>query len=75
MNKDEQDLLNWLSMEEENPFGSCHGAALDRLILLGLAQLTPAASHAGYYCVSLTEAGYKRVDRAAVQAELNKRHP
>jgi hypothetical protein len=60
-------LLEWLSKEDFSQYGECKGAALDRLIELGLAQVhKPDIGQSGFivrghaldYCaVSLTDAG------------------
>jgi hypothetical protein len=68
-------LLNWLGSEDFQQYGECHGADLDRLIELGLAQIhTPGTHQTGfiaqdwdgtkgdkYRAVSLTEAGRKLI--------------
>lgn len=64
----EQFLLEWLGKEDVSQYGECHGAALDRLIDLGLAQLHGEESGTDnpfiakgkslmYRAVSLTELG------------------
>src|SRR5262245_22726053 len=73
LTQEEQQLLDWLSLEEYSQYGECHGSALSSLIAKGLAQLhSPgehqvfiANDHLGvkgimYQAVSLTEKGRAR---------------
>lgn len=57
----EKGVLEWLAKEETSALGECHGQALDRLVALGLATITPPASpdqDQFYSRVALTEAGH-----------------
>jgi hypothetical protein len=72
LNARERDLISWLGEEEVSQYGECYGAALNRLIELGLAQLHPPGFHQQfivndpsgrkgimYRAVSLTDAGHE----------------
>jgi hypothetical protein len=72
----ERDLLQWLGQAEFGQYGECHGAALDRLLVLELAQLHPPGEHQNfiandwqgnksieYQAVSLTETGRALLQR------------
>jgi hypothetical protein len=73
----ELDLLQWLSGEDFSQYGECHGAALDRLVELGLAQVHGPGEHQSgfvahgtgsmYRAVSLTEAGWQVVRENAAR--------
>lgn len=69
LTKDQRDLLDWLSKEDTSQYGECHGAALDRLVELGLAQVHGAETERNntfiakgdgimFRAVSLTERGW-----------------
>lgn len=63
----ERDLLKWLGQEDFSQYGECHGAALDALCRLGLAQVHDDGGEKGSFIakgrgpmlnsVSLTPAG------------------
>jgi len=66
-------LLRWLGESDFSQYGECHGAALDSLVALGMAQIHKPGEHQSFIAkgdglmfraVSLTEAG-----RAALAAD------
>jgi len=73
-------LLKWLSEEDFNQYGECHGPALDELLKKGLAQIHGAGEHQSgflaqdregrrgmmYRAVSLTEEGWKLNNQSKV---------
>lgn len=60
LSQQERFVLEWLSKEDSGgAFGECNGRALDRLILLGLAQLGPEDERGQLYRrVTLTDLGH-----------------
>jgi hypothetical protein len=70
----ERELLSWLSEEDFNQYGECHGKTLDSLLAKGLARIHGPGEHQRfiandfsgtkgmmYRAVSLTEAGWEEV--------------
>jgi hypothetical protein len=59
LTKSQRSLLEWLSVEEFNPYGECHGIDLDRLVGLGLAKIEVDELEGSKFWapVSLTDAG------------------
>lgn len=59
LTKDERLLLEWLSREDFNSYGACHGRALDGLVQKGLAKIHSRDNGRGLKAqmVSVTEAG------------------
>lgn len=53
----ELNFLDWLSKEDLNAFGECHGSTLDGLVMAGLAIIMPGNATAGYAVVSISDKG------------------
>ena len=62
----ERFLLDWLSKEDWSLLGECKGPQLDKLVVLGLAEINDVAVPPGredWRGVRLTEAGWQEVRR------------
>lgn len=72
LDKDQWLVLEWLSKDDTNSYGECHGAALNALVELGIAELGPVPAGRGeeYRRVWLSDYGWEVfTDARTAQAE------
>lgn len=69
LTKAEAHLLKWLAESVGLPFGACHGAVLDQLIIQGLVRIEPSFVNFGYAWVTITAKGRETFKEIATEVK------